>query len=235
MTPYTAQTLITRSFYLSQIVGRGLQTVSGEQINDGLYLLNALLEFKSSELQLIPYFTEYFFNTVQGTEMYFIPSLVYTDTMTFNIGPVRYPLIDMSRKEYFNGPRVDNIQSLPYGFRVERVLNGSNVYLYFPPADVYQMRIWGKFSLSDVTLNQDLSLTYDGYYIEYLRYALAEYICSEYGNTFPDQSQKKYEEIRKKLMNPSPPDLTIQKRSYFSGPGVFDWQTINLYKGFLPF
>lgn len=232
---YTALTLITRAYYLSQIVARGLQTVSGEQVNDGLFLLNALLDTKASDIQLIPYFNEFDFNTVIGQEKYFTPNLVYADSITFNIGPVRYPLIDMSRKDYFSGPRVDNIQSLPYGYRVERSLGGANIYLYFVPSDVFQMRVWGKFGLSNVTINQDLSLTYDGFYLEYLRHALAEYQCAEWGVTFPDQAQKKYEEIRKKLMQLSPADLTMQKRSYFSGRGGMDWQTINLYKGWLPF
>ena len=46
--PYLAQTLITRSWYLSGIVARGAQTVTGDQITDGLMMLNALLDFKQS-------------------------------------------------------------------------------------------------------------------------------------------------------------------------------------------
>ena len=53
---YTARMLITRAYYLSQIVSRQLQEVSGEQIEDGLFLLNALLQFKSTDLREIPYF-----------------------------------------------------------------------------------------------------------------------------------------------------------------------------------
>ena len=232
---YTALQLITRSYYLSQVVSRSLQTVSGEQITDGLYLFNALLEYKSTDIRLIPYFTEYFFNTVQGQEMYFVPNLVYCDSLTFNIGPVRYSLNEMTRKEYWSGPRVDNIQSLPYGYRIERVLGGANVYLYFEPQDVYQMKLWGTFGLTDVTLNTDLSLTLDPYYIEFYRYALAEYICSEWGATFPDEAKAKYMEMQKKLMDVSPPDLSLTKREYFGSTPAMDWQMVNLYKGFLPY
>lgn len=237
---YTALQLINRSYYLSQIVARGLQSVSGDQVNDGLYLLNALLDIKASDLRLIPYFQQFNFDTtagsiVNGSWQTFVPNLLFVDTATFNIGTVRYPMRDLSRKQFFGTGRVDDISSLPFSYRVERVLGGSNIYLYFVPAATYQFRVWGKFGLTDVSLTTDLSLIYDAFYIEYLRYALAEYICSEWSSTFPAQAQKKYDEIRKKLMDTSPPDLTLTKRTFFGGQAGYDWQIINLSKGYLPF
>lgn len=236
---YSALQLITRSYYLSQIVARELQTVSGAQIEDGLYLLNALLDFKSSDLRLIPYFKQYNFDTtagsvVNGSWVVDIPNLLYIDTCTFNIGTVRYPMIDMTRKDFFATPRVDNISTLPFSYRPERTLDGMNLYLYFVPADTYQFRIWGKFALSEVALTTDMSLVYDLYYIEYLRYELAEYLCSEYAVNMPPLAAKKLEELRKKIMDVSPPDLSMKKQSYFTGGFGIDWQTVNLYKGYLP-
>ena len=60
---YSALQLITRSYYLSQVVSRQLQTVSGDEITDGLYLLNALLDYKSTDVRLIPYFTRFEFDS----------------------------------------------------------------------------------------------------------------------------------------------------------------------------
>lgn len=231
---YTALQLITRSYYLSQVVSRELQTVSGDQITDGLYLLNALLDFKGTDLRLIPYFQRSTFNTIAGTEEYFRTNLLYVDSLTFNIGVTRFAMLEKTRDEYFAVPRVDGIQSLPVTYRVERELGGSRIYMYPTPADVYVMKVSGKHGLSEVTLQTDMSLTYDLYYIEYLRYALAEYICSEYGATFPDKSQEKMKEIQKKLMDVSPPDLSIKKMSYFGGTPGIDWQSVNLWKGYWP-
>ena len=87
---YTALQLITRAFYLSQVVSRDLQVPNSSQITDGLYLLNAILDYKKSDLRLIPYFTFYEFDTVLNQELYFIPNLLLIDTITFNIGDVRY-------------------------------------------------------------------------------------------------------------------------------------------------
>lgn len=232
---YTSLTLITRAYYLSGVVARDLQTVTGSQISDGLFLLNALLDFKGTDLRLIPYFQEYDFNTIANQEMYFVPNLNYCDSLTFNIGTVRYSMRDLSRKEYFGTPRVDNISNLPFTYRVERVLGGANVYMYFLPGQVFQMRLWGKFDLQEVTLDQDLTLTYDTFYIEYLRYALAEYICSDYGVSFPAESMAKYKEIEKKLLDVSPPDLRVMKQSYFTGRPGLDWQQISVGVGWVPF
>ena len=192
------------------------------------------MDFKGTDLRLIPYFQRSTFNTIAGTEEYFRTNLLYVDSLTFNIGPIRFAMQDKGRDAYFAVPRVDNVQSLPTTYRVERELGGSRIYMYPLPNDVYVMKLSGKFGLSEVTLATDLSLTYDLFYIEYLRYALCVYICSEYGATVPDETMKKMKEIEKKLMDVSPPDLSIRKMGYFGGGAAFDWQMANLWKGFLP-
>ncbi len=229
----TALQLITKAYYLSQVVSRQLQVVSGEQVSDGLELLNALLDIKGSDLRLIPYYSYAEMDTVNGQELYFLENVLSIDSLTFNIGVVRYPMKEMTRREYFATGRVDNISSLPFSYRQERCLGGTNLYLYFLPAGVYQLKYMAKFGLTNVSLTQDLSLTYDGYYLEYLRFALGEYLCLQYGATFPDLASQKYKEIRKKLMDINPPDLSVIKRSYFNSYPAIDWQMVNI-PGWVP-
>lgn len=231
---YTALKLITRAYYLSQIVARELQTVSGVQIADGLELLNELLAIKSSDLRLIPYFKRDSFPTINGVEEYFRPNLLAIDAITFNIGDVRYPMQDMTRKQYFGQGRIDNITNLPFSYRAERELGGMRLYLYFLPGGVYNVKLSGKFALDQVDLNTDLSLTYDLFYIEYLRHALGEYICSDFGANFPEQAAKKYAEIRKKLMDISPADLSLNKVSYFTDAASINYGLINISQGWVP-
>jgi hypothetical protein len=95
------------------------------------------------------------------------------------------------------------------------------------------MKMSGKFALTDVTLTTDMSLIYDNFYIEWLRYSLAVKICEEYGATVPDATRAKYMEMTKKLMDVSPADLSIQKRGYFGAGPVLDWQLINI-PGWVP-
>jgi hypothetical protein len=232
---YTARMLITRAYYLSQIVSRQLQEVSGEQIEDGLFLLNALLQFKSTDLREIPYFKRDTLTLTAGVGEYFIERLLYVDAMTYNIGDVRYPMTELTRKQFFATGRVDSIQSLPFSYRVEREKGGSRIFLYFLPQGNYVLKLSGKFGLTNVTLDTDLSTIYDEFYIEFLRYQLAQYICSDYGATFPDESKAKLKEMEDVILDVSPPDLSLTRTTFFSGQSPWDWQAINLSKGYFPF
>lgn len=232
---YTASQLITRAYYLSQVVSRELQVVSADEITDGLYLLNAILDFKGSDLREIPYYQEYFFDSIQGQELYFIPGLLSVDSLTFNIGPVRYAMNEETRTSYFANYRIDNVQSLPFQYRIERCLDGANVYIYFVPADIYKMKLWGKFSLTEVALQTDLSKLYDFFYIEYLRHELASYICNEYGATLPDGVMKNLGILQKKILDVSPFDPSIRNLNYFGNSPGLNWGIINLSGGWLPY
>lgn len=231
---YTVTDLITKAYYLSQVVSRELETVSGQQLADGLIWLNALLSLKSAYTRVIPYYQQYQFNAVTGQEMYFVPNLVAPETLTFNIGPVRYSTQPVSRRPYFGAGRVDNITSLPFDWHFERTLGGSNIFLYFLPDQAYPIKIWGKFGFDNVTLNQNLLTIYDEYYIDYLRYRLAMRICSEFGIPMQPQALSELEELEEAMTDVSPPDMTLTKYSSLQGDTGINWGDINIGRGWRP-
>lgn len=231
---YTVTELINRAYYLSQVVSRELQTVTGQQLDDALVWLNALLSLKSAYTRVIPYYQQYEFTAVVGQEKYFVPNLVAPETLTFNIGPVRYSTMPQSRRPYFGSGRVDNIASLPFNWHFERVLNGSDIYLYFLPSAEYPVKIWGKFGFENVTLNQNLLLTFDEYYIDYLRYRLALRICSEFGIPMQPQAMAELEELEEAMTDVSPPDMTLTKVSNLQGSTGINWGDINIGRGWRP-
>jgi hypothetical protein len=228
---YTALTLINKSYYLSGIVARGMETVSGLQQEDGLALLNALLSFKSVQTSLIPYWKRYEFAAVIGQEEYFIENLLDVELMTFNIQSVRYSMLPASRKRYFGTGRVDNVQSLPFSWRFEREEGGGRIYMYFLPTADYPIKLSGKFGLTNVSLNTDLSTVYDQFYIEYLRYCLANYICDENDIEMPPAKLKRLQMYEKNLLDVSPPDLTMTKMSTLQRHMGLNWADVNLGLG----
>lgn len=231
----TTRELITKSWYLSGIVARSLQTVSGEQISDGLELLNSLLSFKTVDDRKIPYFTKYDFVSVQGQEEYFIPGLIQAETLTFELDTVRYSMRHELRVRYFGTPRANNVQSLPYIYHVERALGGANLFMYYLPNKIYNFELYGNFSLLDVTLDQDLELVLDKFYIEYLRYLLADYICDDYNISFPLKSAERLKAYEAHLTDVSPMDLSMQKKSILQkGTGVDYYADANILKGWRP-
>lgn len=246
---YTAQTLITRSWYLSGIVARNLQFVTGDQITDGLMLLNALLDFKQVETDLIPYWQYIEMPAVPGQEFYFLPYVAAIESLTFNIDVVRYPMDNTSRSHYYGSSRVDNIATLPFNWNYNRALGGGNLALYFLPDSNYPLKMMAKIFLTDVSLNTDLTnITevtpytfinssnqgFDTSYIEYLRYELASMMCSEYGVIFNPESQKRLDMYRRELMYVGPPDLSVTKTSILTEGMGYNWGDINIGRGWRP-
>ena len=248
---YTAQQLISRAWFLSGIVARNLQVDTGGQSADGLYLLNALLDFKQIETDLIPYWQYIELPLVAGQEFYFLPYVAALESVTFNIDVVRYPMDMVTRRNYYGSARVDNITSLPFSYNYNRALGGGNLALYFKPDTGYIMKAMVKIFLTDVNLNTDLTniseITpytfinssnqgYDTGYIEYLRYSLAEYMTSEYGIIFNPQSEKILTSMKRKLMYISPPDLSMIKTTILTADGSPGWNygDCNIGRGFRP-
>lgn len=326
---YLAQTLVTRSWYLSGIVARNLQVPTGDQITDGLMLLNALLDFKQVETDLIPYYTYINFPLIGGQEYYYLPNICDIESATFNIDVVRYPMEMTNRRTYFGTSRVDNIQTLPFNWNFNRGEGGGTLAMYFLPQAAYPLKMMVKMFLNDVALTTDLTnafaplasgfvsaiqLTnggsgytsipkvniaasssgdnatayasvvngvvtqinlvksgsayvqtpaititggggvgatatavtssynflqtgnagFDTSYIEYLRYELANYFCSEYGILFNPASMKILEKMRRELMYVSPPDLHRIGTSILTDVTGLNWGDVNLGLGWRP-
>jgi hypothetical protein len=230
--------LITESFYLSSVLSQEFEEISGYELNKGLKLLNSLLKFQTVDDRLIPYYNPYTFISDVGIEKYFIPNLIYAETVTYNIGSVRYPLYLQTRDIYFGSGRPNNVPGLPFQYYIERSKNGCDLYVYFPPQERYEFTLRGKFSLNKVALNEDLELTFDDYYIEYLKYELASYICDDYKITFPPQNMDRLKAYRSKIFDVSPIDFTMRKSSTLqsnSNNSTFDiYAQANIGKGWVP-
>jgi hypothetical protein len=258
---YTAEQLVTRSWFLSGIVARNLQVPTGDQIYDGLQMLNDLLNFKQIETDLIPYWQYITFNAVPGQEFYFLPYVAAIETSTFNLGVVRYPMVSASRTNYFGSSRVDNIETLPFSWNYERAVGGGTFGMYFLPDQAYPMKMKVKIFLVDVTLQTDLQNVtesfvntyavpnytpytfinnaiqgFDTSYIEYLRYSLAKYMASEYGIMFNPESEKILMSYARKLMYMSPPDLSGKKLSILNSDSAvgYSWGDVNIGRGYRP-
>ncbi len=246
---YLARTLISRSWYLSGIVARNLQVVTGDQETDGLMLLNALLDWKQVETDLIPYWTYIELPAVANEEFYFLPNVSAVESLTFNINDVRYPMCTTTRRNYYGSSRVDNISTLPFRYNYNRALGGGNLALYFKPDSNYPLKLMVKLFLRDVTLETDLTNIssslpytfingqnqgYDTSYIEYIRYALAQYMCSEYGFIFNPESKQILKSMERTLMYVSPPDLTNIKTSILTEGVGYNWGDVNIGRGWRP-
>jgi hypothetical protein len=153
---YTTNQLISGAYYASGVVAREFETVSGNQISDGLGWLNDILTEKRVDDGMIPYETKYSFIAQTGVETYFIPNLISIDTLVFYLDEVRYAMVYTKRNQYFGSPRVENINTLPYEWYFERKVGGGNLHIYFKPDRNYAMEVHGAFGLNTVSLGENL-------------------------------------------------------------------------------
>lgn len=232
---YTARQLISDAYYTSNIVSRDFETPTGAQITDGLRFLNQCITDKDIDSSLVPYSQRYTMTTTIGVAEYFIENLIYAETLTFFINGTRYQTNNQQRQEFFGSFRQVNIESLPFNWHAERMLDGSKIFLYFVPSQAFPIEIWGQFRLSEVTLDQDLNLTYEKFYTNFLQYELAVRLCKEYGYNPPpmvvEQLQSYYQIINARS---NTYDLRTQKYSTLSGQTAINYALINLANGWVP-
>lgn len=235
MMAYTTQELITKAFFVAGIAGHDFQVVTGPQLSYGLRVLNDIIDDKQIETDMIPYTTTlYNFNSVPGQEMYFIPGLVQVDTLCFFIDDIRYSMSNVSRDIYFGSSRANNIDSLPVTFHAERCFNGTNIFLYFYPNLAYPMQLLGLFKLNEVTSGQDLSLTLERFYINYLGYALANRLCIEYGYAIPQDVKTQLQWYQDNISKRSAPmDLKAKNINMFGVTNSVNFAQSNLGGGWL--
>ncbi len=235
----TTRQLIIDAYYLSGLVARGLQSVSGEQLDDGLNRLNAFLAMKGANTRMIPYYQEVEGNFVAGQEKYFIPNLVAVETFAFfledgNGKSVRYSLREVSRDEFFGWPRAENVQTLPFQWHLERVKGGANLYVYFTPDKPYPYLLTGKYRYDTLSLNQLLDNIFDDFYKDYLLYGLADYICKYYSVETPMSVKEQLREFENYLNDLSPMDLSLRKIEFFPDNTALNYGDVNIGRGWRP-
>jgi len=232
---YLASNLIADAYYLSGIVSRDFETPTGAQMSDGLRLLNNVLADRTINTSTIPYTSKLTLTASAAVADYYIPDCINIDVFVFYINSLRYQTVNQKRKEFRGSFRPTNIQSLPWNWNFERSLNGGTLSLYFVPDVNYPLEIWGTFRLSSVTQYQDLSLTLDEFYTNFLQYLLAQRLCQFNSYRVPMDVADQLDRYIKWITNTTNVmDLRMQKLSSLNGGEAINYAIVNLSGGWLP-
>lgn len=232
---YPVLKLITNAYYSSGILARSLETITGEQGSDGLFFLNEILAKKRIEDGTLPFYTQHDFILTAGEQTIFIENLTECELLTFEKNSFRYAMYNQNRREYWGTPKPLGIETLPSYFTIDRVKGGSNLSVTFSPDQDYPASLWGLFALDSVTLFQDLSLTFDEYYISYLRYDLAVTLCAEFDQPVPPQLYAKLGEYDKAIRKRSGYiDLKNTSISTMGAKLTIGWGQVNIGQGNVP-
>jgi hypothetical protein len=214
---YTVNALAQGAFFLSGVIGRDFQEASPEQINLGIDFLNDILADKTIDTAMIPYYSKIDFTAIPAQPDYYFPNLIQVETCVFFIHTVRYAMTQINRRSFRGDPRAENIQSLPFNYMFERQLGGGMLSIYFNAVRPFPMQMWGLFRLAQVVYNQDLELTLDRFYINYLKYKTAERICQEFNYEVPSGVIRQLNEYENYIARSTQQmDITMSKISALS-------------------
>jgi len=232
---YLASEVITNAYYISNIVSREFETPTGPQMSNGLQTLNTILSDKTINSGLIPYTDKYTFTTTVGDGEYYIANLIGIDTITFFINDLRFQMTNQQRQKFFGSVRATSVESLPMAWHTEKILNGTNLFLYPLPSQAFPIEIWGDFRLSSVTQFQDLELTLDRFYINYLEFALAARLCMNYGYLLPIDAKTQLDSYEQWVRGEGKTlDLSMQKVSSLTANSGVNYALANLGNGWMP-
>ena len=238
----TANDLIVRAFYL---LGEFSPDAipSGQDVQDGLYYLNDILDYFSSQGLLIPYiknveFTmevgkgEYTFSNVITNPDVNSERIVELDYVNIIRDQISYPVRIISRAELFNNARLTDLQSKPgYVILIREELQ-SKLKFYPVPAFPYECVVRAKYMLDHLELYDQLD-EIPPYYYRFLRYALARELKDIYpSSNWSAQQEQMYQEMLRDIKANNDITMTIYPDNIlmnnygefiYESFGIFSW------------
>lgn len=171
-----------------QLVSSATPTVPlhGNDLSKGIQYLNELLLAYSANGLMITVSKQVTFTVGinQGFITFGEPDYVPTPDVTtegrlvnlenawVQLEGITYPLIDESRNDFYASYKYEPLQGLPRYIIIRPDTNLTTVQIFPAPSQVYVLFIYGKFQLSSLSSNMDMS-ELPTYYLRYLRFALA--------------------------------------------------------------
>lgn len=189
----------------------------------GIDVLNQLLNSYASTGLLITVAKTLNTTLTTGQETVTFGDSAYTPTPDFTEGRlanvdnawlelegVTYPLQEISKGEFYGSYKYDPLQSLPVYIIVLPETEITTIRLYPAPSQPYEFYIRGKFQLTDLTSNDDMS-SLPAYYYRYLLFAVARDIAMYTGRAeaWTPVLQQMYDEARMQMEAASEVNLNI--------------------------
>lgn len=187
----TGQDIIAGALRLISSVTPG-ETIPGDEINNGLIVLNQMLAAWSTENLMIPFTVVDTFPLVVGKESYTIgqsgspdistvrPDEIVYAWLTDTVSGIDYPINFYTDAQYRDIP-LKNIQSIPRWLYFNEQYPNSVIYI-FPTssATTYSLNVESKKPIMQfATVNTVMNLP--GEYFKAMRYLLADELAPEYG------------------------------------------------------
>lgn len=214
-------------------------------LSKGLQLLNQLLDKFSSDSIYIPFLTTIDFVMEVGKQTYSVSDMVPADITQDRIidlsfanytvqatseSPIIYPLRIISKADYYNIIRLNNLLTRPGFIFLDKQSTESFLTLYPFPDQPYPCSVQCKVMLNAVTSTQEL-ISLPPYFYRFISLALGRMFRAYYpSGNWPETNEQEYQETYKNLKSANETDLTIRPSGIMNIPqGFYYWQTILAY------
>lgn len=208
-----------------QLVSASSPTVplQGSDLSFGIRVLNQLLQSYAATGMLLTVSKTIEVPLLPGQQNVICGDASYTPTPDITAGRlaalesawlilenVNYPLINISRDEFYATWKYEPLQSLPRFIVVVPDIETVALRLYPAPSQVYNLFVRAKFQLSSVTSNDDMNLVPQNFHL-FLMYAVGR----EYGffkgraSAWTDKLEKRYQELLDEMANSTDVNVAI--------------------------
>lgn len=136
--------------------------------------------------------------------------LANLDSAWLVLSGVTYPLIDKSRDEFLAAWKYEPLQGLPRFIITFPDTDIVRAQLYPAPSQFYDFYCRGKFQLTALTVNDDMSSVPEYYHLYFL-YAVAKYVCKFKGRSgaWTPDLEADYRELKDNMESASEVNLSI--------------------------
>lgn len=217
----TAAELVQQSFYLANVKDPE-EALEGYEISQGLNLLNAIITQWSSLSVYIPAYTLLPINTVAGTYLYTLNTIIVDllEASYYDSANIKYDLaiIDLKRQNTLNyqDTTVQLRPNLvfPQNDQSTVATQTTKIFLYPIPNDVYNVTLYAKTFINTFDYSDELT-TLPAWYFKVLKYQLANDLSTEYETVLPARFDKEYDKLIKELKATTKKDFSVQNRNIF--------------------
>lgn len=220
------------------------ETPDSFMLSTGLDLINELLDKFSSDSIYIPFLTTINHVFTVGKDTYSISDMEAADINSDRIVDLSfanytvptssgtnliYPMRIISKAQYWNVVRQNNLQARPGFIFLNKQDQESFITVYPVPDQPYQFSLQVKSMINSLG-NQDSIGELPPLYYGFLKYALARKFLGYYPSAnWPDKSEQEYIDYYDILKNTNETDLTIRPSVILTAPEPFYWPNILSY------
>lgn len=157
----------------------------------------------------------------------------FVSNFSYPIAPgpqnIIYPLRVITKAEYYNVVRLQNLNSRPGFIFLNKQASESFVTVYPAPSQPYQFTIQVKAMINKLSAFQSID-ELPPYYYGFMKYALARKFIAYYPSAnWPQQNEDEYQDYYNNLKNANETDLTIRPSVTLTAPEPFYWPNILAY------